>query len=93
MRPPPAIARWLLPILASLLAATGCRLLGSAAVVHDPFQDEPVTVGSREAPARRTIPLEVIFVRWMSPWATSPASIPPARGGFCNCFPADAANW
>ena len=63
MRPPPAIARWLLPILASLLAATGCRLLGSAAVVHNPFHDEPVTVGSREAPARRTIPLEVIFVR------------------------------
>ena len=63
MRPPPAIARWLLPILASLLAATGCRLLGFAAVVHDPFQDEPVVVGSRETPARRTIPVEVIFVR------------------------------
>ena len=63
MRSPPAIARWLLPVLASLLAATGCRLLGSAAVVHNPFYDEPVAVGSRETQARRTIPLEVIFVR------------------------------
>ena len=63
MRSPPAIARWLLPIVASLLAATGCRFLGSAAVVHGPFSDEPVAVGSREKPARRTIPLEVLFVR------------------------------
>jgi hypothetical protein len=62
MRSPPAIARWLLPILASLLATTGCRLLGSGAIVHDPLHDEPMAVGSRPV-ARRTIPLEVLFVR------------------------------
>lgn len=63
MRPPPATAPWLLPTLAVVLAAAGCRLLGSAAVVHDASRDEPTTIGSRGASARRSIPLEVVFVR------------------------------
>jgi hypothetical protein len=62
MRSPPAIARWLLPLLAILVAATGCRLLGSGVLVHDPLRDELAAGGSRPA-ARRTIPLEVLFVR------------------------------
>jgi len=63
MRPPPATTRWLLPILASLLAGSGCRLLGSAAVVHELPRDAPVAVGGRGRAARRTIPLEVLFIR------------------------------
>ena len=63
MRPPPATAPWLLPILASLLVAGGCRLLGSAAVVHDEVRDGPAASGGRSTAARRTIPLEVMFVR------------------------------
>jgi len=63
MRPPPATIRWLLPILASLLAGSGCRLLGTAAVVHELPRDAPVAVGGRSPTARRTIPLEVLFIR------------------------------
>jgi hypothetical protein len=63
MRPPPVTTRWLLPILASLLVGSGCRLLGSAAVVHEPPCDAPVAVGGHSPAARRTIPLEVLFIR------------------------------
>lgn len=63
MQPFPATAQWLLPVVVSLLVASGCRLLGSAVVVDEDRHGEVAAAGSREAATRRTIPLEVLFVR------------------------------
>ncbi|MCE9631623.1 MAG: hypothetical protein K8S94_13025 [Planctomycetia bacterium] len=64
MRPTPANALWLLPILASVVAAAGCRLIGSGAVVESTSMAEaPVATDSRSKPPARTIHLEVLFVR------------------------------
>ena len=64
MRPTPANAPWLLPILASAVAVAGCRLLGPGVVVNDvAITEAPVAVDARQKPAARTIHLEVLFVR------------------------------
>ena len=64
MRPTPANAPWLLPILASAVAVAGCRLLGPGLVVNDvAITEAPVAVDARQKPAARTIHLEVLFVR------------------------------
>ena len=63
MRPPPATAPWLLPIIASLLAAPGCSLATSVLVARRPDADARLADAAVPQPAPRTIPLEVIFIR------------------------------
>lgn len=64
MRPTPANALWLLPILASAVTAAGCRLIGSGMVADSAaITAAPAATDSRPKPAARTIHLEVLFVR------------------------------
>jgi hypothetical protein len=63
MRPPPATAPWLLPILASLVAAPGCTLVTATIVARGPSADTRPADAAGQRPAPRTIPLEVTFVR------------------------------
>jgi hypothetical protein len=63
MPPLPAIARWLAPLFMTLVAASGCSLVGSALVSRDSLPDETLAESSRPKPAPRTIQLEVLFVR------------------------------
>jgi hypothetical protein len=60
MRPPPAIALRLLPIVAVFVVAGGCSVLTTAVVDRGPAVDVPAAAGK---PPPRTIPLEVTFVR------------------------------
>lgn len=62
MRPHPANAPWLLPLLGCVLATAGCRLVDSLAVV-DTAAGEADAVAARPKAAARTILLEVLFVR------------------------------
>ena len=62
MQPFPASApRWL-PFLGCSLLLTGCRLLGTSAIVADALTDAPLAA-PRPKPAPRTMHLEVLFVR------------------------------
>lgn len=63
MRPPPAIAPWLPPLLASLLASPGCRLVGVSTLADAPVSDPIATGDDREPAARRTLQLEILFIR------------------------------
>lgn len=63
MRPTPAIIGWLLPVAVSLVMATGCRLMESALDDRGPTRDDSVAATGAGPPPRRTIQLEVLFVR------------------------------
>ncbi len=64
MRPTPANALWLLPLLAGPVAAAGCRLVGSGVVIETAsLAQTPAAETPRQKPAARTIHLEVLFVR------------------------------
>jgi hypothetical protein len=62
MRPIPSLALWLLPIL-GVIAAAGCRMVGTTLVESQGITDAPTADAARSAPAARTIHLEVLFVR------------------------------
>lgn len=64
MRPPQAIASWLLPILAAAIAASGCSIVTSGIVARGPGADTRLAEAAAHKPAPRTIPLEVTFVRY-----------------------------
>lgn len=63
MRPPPATAPRLLPIVALLVVTGGCSVLTTAVVERGPAADVPEHDPGVVKPPPRTIALEVTFVR------------------------------
>jgi len=63
MRPPPATAPRLLPIVAIIVVTGGCSVLTTAVVGRGPATDIPATDAVTVKPPPRTISLEVTFVR------------------------------
>lgn len=63
MRPPPATAPRLLPIVALVVVTGGCSVLTTAMVDRGPAVDIPAADTAAVKPPSRTIPLEVTFVR------------------------------
>jgi hypothetical protein len=63
MRPPPATAPRLLPIVALVVVTGGCSMLTTAVVDRGPAVDIPAPDAATGKPPPRTIPLEVTFVR------------------------------
>jgi len=63
MRPPPATAPRLLPIVALVVVTAGCSVLSTTVVGRGPAADVPVTDAVAAKPPPRTISLEVTFVR------------------------------
>lgn len=63
MRPPPATAPRLLPIVALVVVTGGCSMLTTAVVDRGPAVDILAPDAATGKPPPRTIPLEVTFVR------------------------------
>lgn len=61
MRPPPATALWLLPLL--VVGLGGCAVVGDTAFRRDPAADPLARGVSTTKPAPRTLQFEVLFVR------------------------------
>ncbi|MFM7245576.1 MAG: hypothetical protein ACKO40_15575 [Planctomycetaceae bacterium] len=63
MRPPPATAPWLLPIVVVVIATGGCSVLSTAVGERSRVADLPATDAAAVKQPPRTIALEVTFVR------------------------------